>query len=189
MNRNGISVFALVVLAATVALAGNKNPVVGGKEMLPTNNILENLSLSADHTTLVKAIKAAGLEKTLEGTGPITIFAPTNQAFAEMPEGLFDKLMKPENKEELKKVLLYNMLSGAWSPDDLKKKIQASKNGVAEVTTMEGDKLKVRDHNGMHLMIRSEDDDMGMFHIWDVRSSNGLIHVVDNVMQLKELDQ
>jgi uncharacterized surface protein with fasciclin (FAS1) repeats len=186
MNRNPIFLLALLLISAPALLAAGKNPVVGGKEMLPTNNILQNLSLSADHTTLVKAIKAAGLESTLEGAGPITVFAPTNQAFAEMPDGLFDKLMRPENKEQLKKMLLYNMLAGAWSTDELKKKIRASKNGVAEVTTMEGDKLKVADHNGMHLMIRSEDDDMGMFSIWDVASSNGLIHVVDNVMQLKE---
>lgn len=188
MNRNCVSIFVVVILAATAVLAGDKNPVVAGKELLPTNNILQNLSLSSEHTTLVKAIKAAGLEKMLEGPGPITIFAPTNEAFAEMPDGVFDKLMKPENKAELKKVLLYNMLSGSWTTDDLKKKIKASKNGVAEVTTIEGDKLKVRDHNGMHLMIRSEDDDMGMFRIWDIHSSNGMIHIVDNIMQLKGID-
>lgn len=188
MNRNRVSIVAVVLLAATAVLAGDKNPVVAGKELPPTNNILQNLSLSSEHTTLLKAIKAAGLEKMLEGPGPITIFAPTNEAFTEMPDGLFDKLMKPENKAELKKVLLYNMLSGTWTTDDLKKKIKASPNGVAEVTTMEGDKLKVRDHNGMHLMIRSEDDDMGMFRIWDIRSSNGVIHIVDNIMQLKGMD-
>ena len=186
MNRNLIFLLGLVLLSATALFATTKNPVVGGKEMLPTNNILQNLSLSADHTTLVKAIKAAGLESTLEGAGPITIFAPTNQAFAEMPEGLFDKLMKPENKEQLKRMLLYNMLAGKWTTADLKQKIKESKTGSAELTSMEGATLKVADHNGMHLMIRSEDDDMGMFSIWDVASSNGLIHVVDNVMQLKE---
>lgn len=188
MNRNRVSIFAVVLLAATAVLAKDKNPVIAGKELLPTNNILQNLALSPEHTTLVKAIKAAGLEKTLEGAGPITIFAPTNEAFTEMPDGVLDKLMKPENKAELKKVLLYNMLSGSWTTDDLKKKIKASKNGVAEVTTMEGDKVTVRDHMGMHLMIRSEDDDIGMFRIWDIHSSNGLIHVVDNIMQLKGMD-
>jgi uncharacterized surface protein with fasciclin (FAS1) repeats len=186
MNRNSISLLSLVLLAVAAVLAAVKNPVVGGKEMLPTNNILQNLSLSADHTTLVKAIKAAGLEQKLEGAGPITVFAPTNQAFAEMPEGLFDKLMKPENKEQLKKMLLYNMLDGRWSTVVLKQKIEQSKNGSAELTSMEGAKLKIADHNGMHLMIRSEDDDIGMFSVWDIPSSNGLIHVVDNVMQLKE---
>ena len=188
MNRNRVSLLALLVLSVSAAVAADKNPVVGGKEMLPTNNILQNLSLSADHTTLVKAIKAAGLERMLQGAGPITIFAPTNQAFAEMPEGLFDKLMKPENKEELKKTLLYNMLSGSMSTAELKKQIQASKNGVAEVTSMEGTKLTVADHNGMHLMIHSLDDDIGMFSIWDIRCSNGLIDVVDNVMQLKGIE-
>lgn len=189
MNRNRVSLLALLVLVVSAgAMAADKNPVVGGKEMLPTNTILQNLSLSADHTTLVKAIKAAGLEQMLQGAGPITIFAPTNQAFAEMPEGLFDKLMKPENKEELKKTLLYNMLSGSKSTAELKKQIQASKNGVAEVTSIEGTKLTVADHNGMHLMIHSQDDDIGMFSKWDIRCSNGLIDVVDNVMQLKGID-
>jgi len=186
VKRTSSLLFALLLLVAVTALAADKNPVIGGQEMLPTNNVLQNLSRSADHTTLVKAIKAAGLEQTLEGAGPITIFAPTNKAFSEMPEGLLDKLMKPENKEELKKVLLYNMLAGKWSTADLRKKIQESKNGSAEVTSMEGAKLKVADHNGMHLMIHSEDDDIGMFSIWDVPCSNGLIDVVDNVMQLKE---
>lgn len=185
MKRTSSLLFALLMFAAT-GLAADKNPVVGGQEMLPTNNVLQNLSRSADHTTLVKAIKAAGLEQTFEGSGPITVFAPTNKAFSEMPEGLFDKLMKPENKEELKKVLLYNMLSGKVSTADLKKKLQESKNGSVEVTSMEGAKLKVADHNGMHLMIHSEDDDIGMFSIWDIPCSNGLIDVVDNVMQLKE---
>jgi uncharacterized surface protein with fasciclin (FAS1) repeats len=186
MNRNPILLLALLLISATALLAAARNPVVGGKEMLPTNNILQNLSLSADHTTLVKAIKAAGLEETLEGTSPITVFAPTNQAFAEMPDGLFDKLMKPENKEQLKRMLLYNMLAGKWSTADLKQKIKEAKTGSAELTSLQGSKLKVADHNGMHLMIRSEDDDIGMFSVWDVPSSNGLIHVVDNVMQLKE---
>ena len=188
MNRNRVSLLTLILLLVTAGVAADKNPVVGGNEMLPTNNILENLSRSTDHTTLVKAIKAAGLEKMLEGPGPITIFAPTNQAFAEMPDGLFDKLMKPENKEELKKTLLYNMLSGSMSTDELKKQIKASKNGVTEVTSMEGAKIKVADHNGMHLMIHSEDDDIGMFSIWDIRCKNGLIDVVDNIMQLKGID-
>lgn len=188
MTRNCLSLLALLLLLATAGVAADKNPVVGGQEMLPSNTIWQNLSRSSDHTTLVSAIKAAGLEKMLEGPGPITIFAPTNQAFAEMPEGLFDKLMKPENKEELKKVLLYNMLSGSMSTDELKKQIKASKNGLAEVTTMEGAKLKVADHNGMHLMIHSEDDDIGMFSIWDIRCSNGLIDVVDNIMQLKGIE-
>lgn len=185
MKRN-LLLLPLLALAASALFAADKNPVVGGQEMLPTNNILQNLSRSADHTTLVKAIKAAGLEETLTAAGPITIFAPKNQAFAEMPEGMFDKLMKPENKEQLKKMLLYNMMAGKWTTAELKKKIQESKNGLGELTSMEGAKLKIADHNGMHLMIRSEDDDIGMFSVWDVTCSNGLIHVVDNVMQLKE---
>jgi uncharacterized surface protein with fasciclin (FAS1) repeats len=186
MKRNLAIACLLCALAVVEASAADKNPVVGGKEMLPTSTLLQNLSKSADHTTLVSAIKAAGLEEMLQGAGPITIFAPTNQAFAEMPEGLLQKLMKPEKKEELKKTLLYNMLQGKWSTADLKKKIKESKDGLGELTSIEGSKLKIADHNGMHLMVRSEDDDIGMFSVWDVTCSNGIFHVVDNVMQLKE---
>jgi uncharacterized surface protein with fasciclin (FAS1) repeats len=186
MNRNLMIVVLLLSLASGLARGAAKNPVVGGQEMLPANTLLENLSKSADHTTLIVAIKAAGLEETLAAPGPITVFAPTNKAFAEMPEGLLDRLMKPENKEELKKTLLYNMLQGQWSTADLKKKIKESKDGLGELTSIEGSKLKIADHNGMHLMIRSEDDDIGMFSVWDVACSNGIFHVVDNVMQLKE---
>ena len=188
MTRNQITCLALLLAFSTAMLAADKNPVVGGHEMLPTNTIMQNLSQSADHTTLVAAIKAAGLEETLQGAGPVTIFAPTNQAFAEMPEGLFDKLMKRENKEELKKTLLYNMLQGKWTTSDLKKKIRESKDGLGELTSLQGTKLHIADHNGMHLMIRSEDDDIGMFSVWDVTCSNGVFHVVDNVMQLKGVD-
>ena len=128
--------FAVVALAAA-AFAGMKNPVVGGQEMYPTKNIIENAVNSADHTTLVAAVKAAGLVDTLSGTGPFTVFAPTNEAFAKLPAGTVDTLLKPENKEMLTKVLTYHVVAGRVTAADLKKMIKQGK-GMAELTTVAG---------------------------------------------------
>ncbi len=105
MNRKFAGVLAIVAIAVTSAVAGMKNPVVGGQQMYPTKNIIENAVNSADHTTLVAAVKAAGLVETLEGPGPFTVFAPTNEAFAKLPAGTVDTLLKPVNKAMLTKVL------------------------------------------------------------------------------------
>ena len=102
-----------------------KNPVVGGQEMYPTKNIVENAVNSADHTTLVAAVKAAGLVATLESPGPFTVFAPTNEAFAKLPAGTVDTLLKPENKATLTKVLTYHVVAGRLSASDLKKQIKS----------------------------------------------------------------
>ncbi len=112
MNRKLAVVLAMVAIAVTSAVAGMKNPVVGGQEMYPTKNIIENAVNSADHTTLVAAVKAAGLVETLEGPGPFTVFAPTNEAFAKLPAGTVDTLLKPENKATLTKVLTYHVVVG-----------------------------------------------------------------------------
>ncbi|HYX53562.1 MAG TPA: fasciclin domain-containing protein [Candidatus Limnocylindrales bacterium] len=186
MMKHKYSFLVLLLISAAALLAADKNPVVGGQEMLPTNTIYANLSKSADHTTFMSAIKAAGLEDQLKAAGPITVFAPTNQAFADMPKGTFENLMKPENKEQLKKLLLYNMASGKWTTSDLKKKIKESKEATAEIAALQGGKLTLKDHSGMHLMVQSEDDDIGMFNVSDVLCSNGVIHVIDNVMMPKQ---
>lgn len=186
MLKQKLSVLLFMLISVGALLAAGKNPVVGGQEMLPTNTVLANLSKSADHTTFMSAIKAAGLEDQLRAAGPITVFAPTNQAFADMPKGTLENLMKPENKEQLKKLLLYNMASGKWTTADLKKKIKESKEGTAEISSLQGSKLTLKDHSGMHLMVQSEDDDIGMFNVSDVLCSNGVIHVIDNVMMLKQ---
>jgi uncharacterized surface protein with fasciclin (FAS1) repeats len=107
------------------------NPVVGGKEMFPSKNIIENAVNSADHTTLVDAVKAAGLVETLEGAGPFTVFAPTNEAFNKLPAGTVDTLLKPENKSTLTKVLTYHVVAGRWSKSDLMKRIKEG-NGSAD---------------------------------------------------------
>src|ERR1700693_2983958 len=125
-----------VATVGTLAIAGS-DPMVGGHEMSPSKNIIQNAVNSDDHTTLVAAVKAAGLVETLQGAGPFTVFAPTNEAFAKLPAGTVDTLLKPENKSTLTKVLTYHVVSGRWSAADLKKKIKAG-NGSAELTTVEG---------------------------------------------------
>jgi len=132
-----ITLFALV-LTSVIAFAGN--PMVGGAAMYPTKDIVDNAINSADHTTLVAAVKAAGLVDTLKGTGPFTVFAPTDEAFAKLPTGTVDTLLKPENKETLTKVLTYHVVAGKWSAADLKRKIKEGK-GAAELTTVSGGKL------------------------------------------------
>src|SRR6202045_244375 len=129
MNRKFAVVLAIVGIAITSAVAGMNNPVVGGKEMYPTKNIIENAVNSADHTTLVAAVKAAGLVDTLSGTGPFTVFAPTNEAFAKLPAGTVDTLLKPENKELLTKVLTYHVVPGRMTAVNLMK---AVKDGEGE---------------------------------------------------------
>ena len=121
------STLALAAVAIATLTYAAKNPIVGGKEMFPNKNIVENAVNSADHTTLVAAVKAAGLVETLQGTGPFTVFAPTNAAFQKLPAGTVDTLLKPENKSTLTKVLTYHVVAGRLSSVDLKKEIKAGK--------------------------------------------------------------
>ena len=181
MNRKIFVAVALVALAITSAVAGMKNPVVGGQEMYPTKNIIQNAVNSADHTTLVAAVKAAGLVDTLEGAGPFTVFAPTNEAFNKLPAGTVDTLLKPENKATLTKVLTYHVVAGRLSSHDLMKKIKEG-NGTAELTTVEGGKLWVMLHDGKHITLKDEKGGMSMVTIANVFQSNGVIHVVDTVV-------
>lgn len=174
-------VAVLVAMAITSAVAGMNNPVVGGKEMYPAKNIIQNAVNSADHTTLVAGVKAAGLVDTLEGTGPFTVFAPTNQAFDMLPAGMVDSLLKPENKSLLTKVLTYHVVAGRLSSSDLVKKIRDG-NGTAELTTVEGGKLWVMLHHGKHIMLKDEKGGTALVTIADVFQSNGVIHVIDTVV-------
>jgi len=176
--------FALVgamALGATAMLAAAKNPMVGGQEMFPTKNIVQNAVNSADHTTLVAAVKAAGLVETLESPGPFTVFAPTNAAFSKLPAGAVDNLLKPENLDSLKKVLTYHVVAGRLSASDLKKKIREG-NGTAELATVEGGKLWFTLHQGKHIMLKDEKGGTALVTIADVFQSNGVIHVVDSVL-------
>lgn len=181
MNRKCFVTFAIVALAITSAVAGMNNPVVGGKEMYPTKNIIENAVNSADHTTLVTAVKAAGLVETLEGAGPFTVFAPTNEAFDKLPAGTVDTLLKPENKATLTRVLTYHVVAGRLSKSDLMKKIKEG-NGSAELTTVEGGRLWVTLHDGKHIMLKDEKGGTALVTIANVFQSNGVIHVIDTVV-------
>jgi len=181
MKRKILVVVALMTVAALSAVAGMKNPVVGGQEMYPTKNIVENAVNSADHTTLVAAVKAAGLVETLEGPGPFTVFAPTNEAFSKLPAGTVDTLLKPENKPMLTKVLTYHVVAGRLSSHDLLKMIKEGK-GTAELTTVEGGKLWVMLHDGKTIELKDEKGGIAMVTIADVFQSNGVIHVIDSVV-------
>ncbi|HXM10714.1 MAG TPA: fasciclin domain-containing protein [Terriglobales bacterium] len=181
MQRKLLVVVTLTGLAAMFAVAGTKDPMVGGQEMFPTKNIIENAVHSADHTTLVAAVKAAGLVETLEGPGPFTVFAPTNEAFDKLPAGTVDRLVKAENKATLTKILTYHVVAGRLSSRDL---IRMTNDGnrTAELTTVEGGKLWVSLHDGKHIELKDEKGDTAMMTIVDVFQSNGVIHVIDTVL-------
>ncbi len=181
MKRKLVVVLALVAIAVTSAIAGSKNPMVGGQEMYPTKNIIENAVNSADHTTLVAAVKAAGLVETLQSAGPFTVFAPTNEAFAKLPAGTVNELLKPENKATLTKILTYHVVSGRWSAAELKKQIKAG-NGTATLTTVEGGKLWASLQDGSHILLKDEKGGTALVTIPNVFQSNGVIHVIDSVV-------
>src|SRR5579872_5579477 len=138
-SRFLVALSAMALIAVSV-FAAQRNPTVGGAAMFPSKNIVENAMNSADHTTLVAAVKAAGLVDTLSGAGPFTVFAPVNAAFDKLPAGTVDTLLKPENKDQLTKVLTYHVVAGKVSSKDLVKMIKQG-NGKAELKTVEGGML------------------------------------------------
>ncbi len=156
------------------------NPMVGGAAMSKEKNIVENASNSKDHTTLVAAVKAAGLVDTLEGKGPFTVFAPTNEAFEKLPSGTVDTLLKPENKEKLAGILTYHVVAGKMTAAKLAKKIKAG-NGSAELKTVNGEKLTAK-MSGDSIELTDAKGGTAMVTIGDVMQSNGVIHVVDSVL-------
>jgi uncharacterized surface protein with fasciclin (FAS1) repeats len=178
--KGKVFVVIAVMALAMAAVAGMKDPMVGGHEMFPSKNIIENAVNSSDHTTLVAAVKAAGLVDTLEGAGPFTVFAPTNEAFAKLPAGTVDTLLKPENKATLTKVLTYHVVSGRVSAQDLMKMIKEG-NGKTELTTVEGGKLWAM-QDGKNVVLKDEKGGTATVTIANVYQSNGVIHVVDTVL-------
>jgi uncharacterized surface protein with fasciclin (FAS1) repeats len=170
---------ALAALAlTTVAFA--KNPIVGGNEMFPNKTIVENAVNSADHTTLVAAVKAAGLVDTLQGPGPFTVFAPTNAAFQKLPAGTVETLLKAENKGMLSKVLTYHVVPGRLSSVDLRKQIKAG-NGTATLKTASGGMLWAM-MKGNDVVLKDEKGMMAKVTQANVFQSNGVIHVIDTVV-------
>jgi len=180
MNRKlAVLLLSIVATAATLAVAGS-DPIVGGHEMFPSKNIIQNAVNSDDHTTLVTAVKAAGLVDTLQEPGPFTVFAPTNEAFSKLPAGTVDTLLKPENKNMLTKILTYHVVAGRISASDLKKEIKAG-NGEASLKTVSGGTLTAT-IQGNHIVLKDEKGDMSTVTISNVNQSNGVIHVVDTVL-------
>ena len=172
---------ACVGLGVSAAeVSAQQNPMVGGAAMYRTKNIVENALNSKDHTTLVAAVKAAGLVETLMGKGPFTVFAPTNAAFDKLPAGTVDTLLKPENKEMLTKILTYHVVAGKMDAKQLMKAIKKG-GGSAMLTTVSGDTLTAT-MSGNMLMLRDEKGGTSTVTIADVMQSNGVIHVIDAVL-------
>jgi uncharacterized surface protein with fasciclin (FAS1) repeats len=172
------TILSVSALAGTVAFA--ENPMVGGAAMSETKDIIDNAVNSADHTTLVAAVKAAGLVETLKGAGPFTVFAPVNAAFDALPAGTVDTLLKPENKDQLVAVLTYHVIAGKFAAADVVKAITdgggtfkaATVQGGELTFTLDGDKVKITDGAG----------GVATVTIADVMQSNGVIHVIDKVL-------
>lgn len=176
--------FALVVTVGTSAFAQKEKSVeVGGAQMYPSKNIVENAVNSKDHTTLVAAVTAADLVATLQSKGPFTVFAPTNEAFAKLPEGTVETLLKPENKKMLQTILTYHVVTGKMNSKDIMKAIKAG-NGKAMLKTVSGGTLTAW-MKGNDLYITDENGVASKITIADVNQSNGVIHVVDTVVTPK----
>ncbi len=176
-----ILILALSGGALASAHSGMDNTVmVGGAAMYPTKDIIDNAVNSKDHTTLVAAVKAAGLVETLKGPGPFTVFAPTNAAFGKLPSSTVEGLLRPENKGQLTSVLTYHVVAGRYSAHQLMDLVKAG-GGTARLTTVEGEPLMVM-QSGRMLTVTDVKGDKAAITIADVNQSNGVIHVVDTVL-------
>jgi len=180
MKKLILPLFVVVAMTFSSAVHAQKNPMVGGAEMYPTKDIVDNAVNSKDHTTLVAAVKAAGLVNTLKSKGPFTVFAPTNEAFDKLPAGTVETLVKPENKAMLTKILTYHVVAGRMDAKTIAKAIRAG-NGKAELTTVSGGKLWAA-MQGDKLVLTDEKGGMSTVTIANVMQKNGVIHVVDTVL-------
>ncbi|KAF3999755.1 fasciclin domain-containing protein [Glaciimonas immobilis] len=177
---SSVITLSAALLVANVAFAEN-TVMVGGQSMLPSKDIIDNAVNSADHTTLVAAVKAAGLVDTLKGKGPFTVFAPTNAAFNKLPAGTVDTLVKPENKATLTKILTYHVVPGRYDFAALSSAIKKG-GGQAELATASGVKLTFK-QNGMHnIDVIDDGGHVASISTYDVYQSNGVINVIDTVM-------
>ncbi len=176
-----VALLAFVFLSANMAYAQLVKTVeVGGAPMYPSKNIVENAVNSADHTTLVEAVKAAGLVETLQGKGPFTVFAPENSAFEKLPDGTVETLLKPENKSQLTAVLTYHVVAGKMGSKDIAEAIKAG-GGKATLKTVQGGELTAW-MKGKKLYITDENGNSAQVTIADVWQSNGVIHSIDTVV-------
>jgi uncharacterized surface protein with fasciclin (FAS1) repeats len=188
MKRISLATIAFALFAFTstaqtsmqTKVKGETTVMVGGAPMYPSKNIVENAVNSKDHTTLVAAVTAAGLVETLQSTGPFTVFAPTNSAFAKLPAGTVENLVKPESKATLTSILTYHVVAGKMNAKDIAKAIKAG-GGKAELTTVQGGKLWVM-MMGKDVVLKDEKGGTAKVTIADVNQSNGVIHVIDTVI-------
>jgi uncharacterized surface protein with fasciclin (FAS1) repeats len=175
-----LAAFLVTTAFGQAKMASERTTEVGGAAMFPSKNIIENAINSKDHTTLVAAVKAAGLVETLQGAGPFTVFAPTNEAFDLLPKGTVESLVKPENKAKLTRILTYHVVAGSWDSKAIADKIKAG-NGIAELPTVSGGKIWAS-MKGNKLMLKDENGGWAMVTIRNVYQSNGVIHVIDHVL-------
>lgn len=183
MKKIALLIAGALIMNASFAQMNDtkeKTVEVGGAPMYPSKNIVQNAVNSKDHTTLVAAVKAAGLVETLQGAGPFTVFAPVNNAFDKLPKGTVESLLKPENKNMLTKILTYHVVAGKLDSKALAEKIKEG-NGKAELTTVAGGKLWAS-MKGNKIMLMDEKGGMAYVTIKDVYQSNGVIHVIDSVV-------
>jgi len=182
--------FRAVILAAGLSLGvalvsapvmAEMTVMVGGAPMYPSKNIVENAVNSKDHTTLVAAVKAAGLVDTLEGAGPFTVLAPTNEAFAKLPKGTVETLLMPANKDKLTAVLTYHVVPGRLTAQDLADKVDQM-GGKAILKTVQGEELTIERRGRAHLTVTDAKGDVAWITIADVLQSNGVIHVINKVL-------
>src|SRR5579872_5786490 len=178
----GVAAIALGLgaISSGPTFAAEATKMVGGAAMYPSKNIVQNAVNSKDHTTLVAAVKAAGLVPTLESPGPFTVFAPTNEAFAMLPAGTVDTLLKPENKGKLTSILTYHVVAGRLTTKDLREKVKAG-GGKAELKTVEGEPLTIKEKDGK-LWVVDAKGDAAEITIGNVMQSNGVIQVINKVM-------
>lgn len=170
-----------MLLVGQLAVAQEKTVTVGGAPMYPSKNIIENAVNSKDHTTLVAAVKAAGLVETLSGPGPFTVFAPTNKAFDKLPAGTVETLVKPENKATLTNILTYHVVAGRMSSMDLMKAIKDG-GGKATLKTVAGGELTAMMKGSKKIELTDAKGGTSTVTIADVNQSNGVIHVIDTVL-------
>ncbi|MBI1222107.1 MAG: fasciclin domain-containing protein [Bacteroidetes bacterium] len=172
-------IFVACLFAATMANA--QTTMVGGEEMYPAKNIVENAVNSQDHTTLVAAVKAAGLVETLQSDGPFTVFAPVNDAFENLPAGTVETLLKPENKDKLVSVLTYHVIAGNYDFKALEKEIKKGK-GTAVLKTVQGENLTFRMNDDRNITVTDKNGNTANISVYDVHQKNGVIHVIDRVL-------
>lgn len=181
MNKIVKAALVATTIAFAVPAFAKSSVMVGGQEMFPSKTIVENAVNSADHTTLVTAVKAAGLVDTLSSKGPFTVFAPVNAAFAELPSGTVDTLLKPENKGQLTGVLTYHVVAGRLTAADLKRWIKKG-HGTTELKTVAGGKLWASMNGPNNVVLKDESGNVANITIYDVMQSNGVIHSIDQVL-------